>query len=107
MSKVAGLTNYSEIEIQNTVSSHIQNLKENLHFEDLDFSIYDIKLFGSRMFGNSKENSDLDVKIKYTGTAREDDLFNALNYKNTRLCIEDIEIDFYPEKLEVKVFPRR
>lgn len=107
MSKVAELNNYSEIEIRNVISSHIQNLKENLHFEDLDFSIQNIHFFGSRIFGSSKKNSDLDVKIQYTGTAREDDLFNALNNKDDRLYIEDVEIDFYPEKLESSTFPRR
>lgn len=107
MSTVTGLVNYSEIEIQKIVFSHVQKLKENFHFEDLDFSIHSTQLFGSRIFGKPKKNSDLDIKIQYTGTAREDDLFNALNDKDTRLHIENIKVDFYPEKLQTVSFPRR
>jgi hypothetical protein len=47
-------------------------------------------------FQNKK--SDLDVKIEYTGNAREDDMLNALNDKKTSLKIENIRVDFYPEK---------
>ena len=100
MLKVIGLTNYSEIEIQNVVLSHIKNLKEDFCLEDLDFSIQSIQLFGSRIYGKPKKNSDLDIKIKYTGTAREDDLFNALNDRENRLNIENIKVDFYPEKIQ-------
>ncbi len=107
MSTVTGLSNYSEIEIQKIVFSHVQKLKENFHFEDLDFSIQNMQLFGSRIFGKPKKNSDLDIKIQYIGTAHEDDLFNALNDRYMRLCIEDIKVDFYPEKLQTNAFPRR
>ena len=42
--------------------------------------------------------ADRDVKIEYAGNAREDDMLNALNDKKTSLKIENIRVDFYPEK---------
>lgn len=99
MNAVQGLEGYKLKEIRNIVLLHIGHLREFLHFEDLDFSIQDIILFGSRIVGLPRRNSDLDVKIKYTGDAREDDLFNALNDKKAELRIEGIRIDFYPENI--------
>lgn len=99
MSIITGLPDYSEGQIQSIVFSHLQHLKESLFFEDLDFSVQVVRIFGSRVSGKSRNTSDLDIKIRYTGTVREDDLFNALNEINTRLYIEEIRLDFYPEKL--------
>lgn len=98
MIKVQGLEDYCLKEIQAVVLSHIDHLRESFHFEDLDFSIKAIIPFGSRVAGFSSKKSDLDVKIEYTGKAREDDLLNALNDKKISLKIENIRVDFYPEK---------
>lgn len=103
MKSIIGLENYSTSEIELSVQQHLNSLKEKFVFEGLDFSISSISFFGSRIYGKPKKKSDLDVKIKYFGKAREDDLFNALNNKNNRLHFENILVDFYPEK----VFPRR
>jgi predicted nucleotidyltransferase len=101
MLTVLGLLDYSEIEIQSIIQSHIKQLKNELHFEGLDFDIQGIELFGSRIFGKPRNKSDLDVKIKYTGTAHEDDLLNALNDKHKRLFIKNILVDFHTVKLEI------
>lgn len=98
MIKVQGLEDYRLKDIQDIVLSHIDHLRENFYFEDLDFSIKAIVPFGSRVTGFSSKKSDLDVKIEYTGNSREDDLLNALNDKKTSLKIENIRVDFYPEK---------
>jgi len=98
MITVQGLEDYSLKDIQAVVLSHINHLRESFHFEDLDFSIKAIVPFGSRVTGFSSRKSDLDIKIEYTGTARGDDLFNALNDKKTSLRIENIRVDFFPEK---------
>lgn len=98
MITVQGLEDYSLKDIQDVVLSHIDHLRESFHFEDLDFSIKAIVPFGSRITGHSNKKSDLDVKIEYTGNAREDDMLNALNDKKTSLKIENIRVDFYPEK---------
>lgn len=107
MSTIQGLEDYKSKEVQNIVLTYINYLRENFHFEDLDFLVQDITLFGSRITGLSKRNSDLDVMIKYTGNAREDDLFNALNDIKTELKIENIKVDFFPEKIETGVFSRK
>lgn len=99
MSTIQGLEDYNLKNIQAIILSHIDCLRENFHFEDLDFSIKAIVPFGSRVTGFPSEKSDLDVKIQYTGNAREDDLFNALNGKKTNLKIENIRVDFYPENI--------
>lgn len=99
MIMVQGLEDYSLEDIQTIVLSHTDHLRESFHFEDLDFLIKAIIPFGSRVAGFPNKKSDLDIKIKYTGNAREDDLLNALNNKKTILKIENIRVDFYPEKL--------
>jgi predicted nucleotidyltransferase len=102
MITIQGLEDYCLKDIQTVVLSHIDNLRESFYFEDLDFSIKAIIPFGSRVAGFSSKKSDLDVKIEYIGNAREDDLLNALNDKKTSLKIENIKVDFYPEKIQVK-----
>lgn len=102
MITIQGLEDYCLKDIQTVVLSHIDNLRESFHFEDLNFSIKAIVPFGSRVTGFSSKKSDLDVKIEYTGNAREDDLFNTLNDKKIGLKIENIKVDFYPEKIQTK-----
>ena len=99
MITIQGLEDYRLKDIQDIVLSHVDHLRESFHFEDLDFSIKAIVPFGSRVIGLSSKKSDLDVKIEYTGKAREDDLLNALNDNKTSLKIENIRVDFYPENI--------
>ncbi len=106
MSKIQGLEDYKPKEIQNIVLSHINYLRESFHFEDLYFSIQDIVPFGSRTSGLAKIDSDLDIKVKYLGDAREDDVFNSLNGRETKLKIENIRVDFYPEKIQTRISTR-
>ncbi|MDP3697362.1 MAG: nucleotidyltransferase domain-containing protein [Candidatus Taylorbacteria bacterium] len=102
MITIQGLEDYCLKDIQTVVLSHIDNLRGSFHFEDLDFSIKAIVPFGSRVTGFSSKKSDLDVKIEYTGNAREDDLLNALNDNKMSLKIENIRVDFYPKKIFTK-----
>lgn len=99
MITVQGLEDYNLEDIRTIVLSHIDHLRDGFHFEDLDFLIKAITPFGSRVAGFPSKKSDLDIKIKYTGNAREDDLLNALNDKKTSLKIENIRVDFYPENI--------
>ncbi|MDO8604285.1 MAG: hypothetical protein Q7K40_02700 [bacterium] len=98
MIKIHGLEDYELKEIQNIVLSHIRYLRENYCLEGLDFLTIDIIPIGSRVSGLADIDSDFDIKIKYIGCAREDDMFNSLNDENDRLIIEDIIVDFFPEK---------
>lgn len=98
MSTIQGL-NYCVSKIQVFVLDHIQYLREMYELEGLDFTIIEIIVFGSRVTGNPRRKSDLDIKIIYKGPAREDDLFNALHRKGELLYIDDIKVDFWPERI--------
>ena len=49
---------------------------------------------GSRCRGIEQENSDLDVVVEYTGSTREDDLFNMLHEDS--IYIAGIQVDINP-----------
>lgn len=100
MSKIQGLEDYNLEEIQNIVIHHFECLREYMCFEDLDFSVINIIPIGSRVSGHTKKESDFDIKIIYTGDAHEDDMSSALNDKTERLIIENIIVDFFPEKFD-------
>lgn len=60
----------------------------------LDAEIVDVVVSGSRCRGIEKENSDLDVVVEYTGSTREDDLFNMLHEDS--IYIAGIQVDINP-----------
>ena len=53
---------------------------------------------GSRVFGNSGKNSDIDFVLFYKGDIREDDLFNIFADEN--IYIEHIKCDFNPIQID-------
>lgn len=60
----------------------------------LDAKIVDVVVAGSRCRGMEQENSDLDVVVEYTGSTREDDLFNMLHEDS--IYIAGIKVDINP-----------
>lgn len=54
----------------------------------------DLCIYGSRKNGTETDQSDLDILLEYSGTAREDDVFNVLHEEVFR--IEDVVIDINP-----------
>lgn len=56
--------------------------------------IVDVVVSGSRCRGIEQENSDLDVVVEYTGSTREDDLFNMLHEDS--IYIAGIQVDINP-----------
>ena len=60
----------------------------------LDAEIGDVVVAGSRCRGIEQENSDLDVVVVYTGSTREDDLFNMLHEDS--IYIAGIQVDINP-----------
>ena len=60
----------------------------------LDAKIVDVVVAGSRCRGIEQENSDLDVVVEYTGSTREDDLFNMLHEDS--IYIAGIRVDINP-----------
>ena len=91
---IAGLERYSEQEIEKYVREHFEAMLEG---SDIDASIVGIKVIGSRVNGDSSEDSDLDVLLEFEGHASEDGLFNILNDEEEgRLYIEGIPVDINP-----------
>jgi predicted nucleotidyltransferase len=66
-----------------------------------DLNIVSVTMFGSRANGTNREDSDLDIKVCYTGNIKEDNLFNILNtFDDEKLYIDGIEVDFFPERMD-------
>lgn len=105
---IIGLEDYSISDIVSCVQEHLNHLNDHFILESLDFSIKTITPFGSRTKKESRDDSDLDIRIEYTGSAREDDLFNALNSTDNALHIEDIVVDFFPCRVsEINILEQR
>jgi predicted nucleotidyltransferase len=68
------------------------------HVLDMELSsgikVLEVALVGSRVIGNYRSNSDIDILIEYTGNIGENDLFVLLN--NEALFFEDYRIDYIP-----------
>lgn len=76
--------------IQDKFGCSIEELTENIKQDiistlsdydvsDSEFSIQDIKLYGSYSKGTNKATSDLDFIVQYDGSMREDSAFNILH----------------------------
>lgn len=89
---IDGLGENSISDLLFIVKNHLNKRLEN--FVEDDFKITNIGLFGSRVNGFSREDSDLDVVFEYEGNMREDDVFNALC--DDPLFLADVQLDFSP-----------
>ena len=63
-----------------------------------EFKIVDVILTGSRSRGLERKRSDIDVVVEYTGSAREDDLFNM--FARRRIYIGGHRLDINPIKAD-------
>lgn len=63
-----------------------------------DIEVVDVRLHGSRVRGDNRDDSDIDVVVEYKGDVREDDMFNELNAEP--LKFEGISIDVNPINAE-------
>lgn len=77
--------------IEKTVYAYVQSQIDEY---GLDAQIVDVVVSGSRCRGIEQENSDLDVVVEYTGSTREDDLFNMLHEDS--IYIAGIQVDINP-----------
>ena len=84
------LDGQSADDIEKTVYAYVQSQIDEY---GLDAKIVDV-VVGSRCRGIEKENSDLDVVVEYTGSTREDDLFNMLHEDS--IYIAGIQVDINP-----------
>ena len=77
--------------IEKTVYAYVQSQIDEY---GLAAQIVDVVVSGSRCRGIEQENSDLDVVVEYTGSTREDDLFNMLHEDS--IYIAGIQVDINP-----------
>ena len=94
---IKGLEKYRENDIRLMIADYIDDLLLGLT-ED-EFKYIDMELVGSRVKGNNREDSDLDVILYYSGNMREDYLFNLLNDDSNRLRIHSIVVDINPKNI--------
>ncbi len=85
------LDGQSAEDIEKTVYAYVQSQIDEY---GLDAKIVDVVVAGSRCRGMEQENSDLDVVVEYTGSTREDDLFNMLHEDS--IYIAGIRVDINP-----------
>ena len=85
------LDGQSAEDIEKTVYAYVQSQIDEY---GLDAKIVDVVVAGSRCRGIEQENSDLDVVVEYTGSTREDDLFNMLHEDS--IYIAGIKVDINP-----------
>ena len=78
-------------EIEETIKCHVQ---AKIDEYDIDATIIDAVVVGSRCRGLEKDSSDLDVIVELSTNEREDDLFNAFNEDG--LHIGEVKVDINP-----------
>ena len=78
-------------EIEETVKCHVQ---AKIDEYNIDATIVDVAVTGSRCRGLEHESSDLDVVVELSTAEREDDLFNAFNEGG--LHIGEVKVDINP-----------
>lgn len=86
------------------IKADIENILQEADVTPEEFNMEDLRVYGSYTTGKNKETSDLDFILQYSGSMREDDAFNMLNYDN--LTIEDkngrtVNIDINPINREL------
>ncbi len=90
---VQGLEDYSAEELKEIAREYIEDVIAESGF---DAEVVDLAIYGSRRRGDGRDDSDLDIVVEYSGNAREDDLFNALNDAETQLEIDGVKVDINP-----------
>ena len=73
-----GGTPYLEQDLYDFLKWDIQDLLEEAYLQD-DVNVIELWAHGSRMRGDYRPDSDIDVVVFYDGDIKEDALFNILN----------------------------
>lgn len=101
-----GLELYSYDDIVDLTCDFIsERLYDNGYSED-DVIIKEIRLHGSRLRGQARDDYDLDVVVEYEGDIREDDLFSMLNDEDP-LYINDVRVDINPIQENIGDYMKR
>ena len=85
------ISEMNSAEIEETIKCHVQ---AKIDEYDIDATIIDAVVVGSRCRGLEKDSSDLDVVVELSTNEREDDLFNAFNEDG--LHIGEVKVDINP-----------
>ena len=85
------ISEMNSAEIEETIKCHVQ---AKIDEYDIDATIIDAVVVGSRCRGLEKDSSDLDVVVELSTNEREDDLFNAFNEDG--LHIDNVRVDINP-----------
>lgn len=91
---IQGLEGYTEDEILADVRAFIEEQLEDAGIEGV--TIKGMALHGSRMRGDARPDSDLDVVVEYEGDISEDAFFNLVNYDLNFRGPNGIIIDINP-----------
>ncbi len=102
---IQGLELYTYDEIIDLVTDFVKEVLYDNGYSDRDVKIHNVKLHGSRLRGQAREDSDLDAVIEYSGDINEDDLFNMLH--ENPLYIDGIEVDVNPIQENMNDYMKR
>lgn len=76
------------------VENQVRGILEENGLADIDITGFEFT--GSYVFGTPREDSDLDVRMTYSGHEREDTLFNALHDDDYPIMLNGITVDVNP-----------
>lgn len=103
---IQGLESYSYDEVVDMVSEFISERLYDNGYSDEDVIIKEVRLHGSRLRGQARDDSDLDAVVEYEGDIREDDLFSMLNDEDP-LYIDDVRVDINPIQENIGDYMKR
>ena len=89
--EVQGLEGYTRQEVLDAVRGDVEEMLED---SGIDVEIKGVALNGSRLRGDARKDSDLDVVLEYDGDVSEDALFNILN--ENPIEFDGIKVDINP-----------
>ena len=83
---------YNVAEAEDMLGRMVRNILDENGYEDVE--VVGVKVIGSRVNGNAREDSDLDCLIEFKGNAREDSLFNLFEEQGIEL--DGVKVDINP-----------
>ena len=83
-----------------SIEADVRNLVQGIINDyNLDVTIEDVVVSGSRCRGMESEGSDLDVVLYYSGSEKEDSLFNTL-HEDGNIIMGGVVLDINPVSQE-------
>lgn len=76
------------------VENQVRGILEENGLDDIDITGFEFT--GSYVFGTPREDSDLDVRMTYSGHEREDTMFNVLHDDDYPIILNGITVDVNP-----------